>query len=184
MTATIGSRAFTDLDKRRFVRLVAKGKGRPEAAEKVGFAWSTIRKHLKEDPTFAEAVADAESELNEVVEGVLLELVLDKNLGAIQYWLNNRDPARWRDAKTVKTELTGAGGGPIMLVQANVIALREVLNDPTTREAAIGMVRSIDIAPRATLAPGQDGNTAALPSRVIREYGPTNAGPDASPLPE
>lgn len=183
MTAT-ASRAFGPNDKRRFLRLLAQGQPRPAAAERVGFAWSTVRRHMKEDPDFGTAVLDAEAEITDMIEGKLVKLALGENLGAIQYWLNNRRPERWRDAKTVKTELTGAGGGPIMLVQANVIALREVLSAPETRSAALGMVRSIDVASRAALPSGEDGDPFAFSGRVGSEYRPPDGRAEASPLSE
>lgn len=185
MTMTATGRAFSERDKGRYVRLIAKGVDKVAAAEKIGFAYSTVKRHLKDDESFASMVEDARDEVTDRVEAKLQTLALEKeNLGAITYWLENTRPDRWRNTKTIKTELSGPGGGPIQLVQATTIALREVLSDPSTRAAAIGMVRSIEVASRPALPVGQDGVTAALLGGVGSSRRSVDDGAEAPRLSE
>jgi len=123
--------------------LIKNRNGRQHAAEALGFTWATVRRHLKEDGEFAQRVDEAENLLIEQIEGVLIDEALDGNLGAIKMFLHNRAGHRWRDEQVIRKELSGPNGGPIQLVQANVLALREVLTEGTIREAALEMVREL-----------------------------------------
>jgi hypothetical protein len=181
---TATGRAFTSRDKGRFVRLVARGVSKPAAAEKVGFRWATVRKHLKEDPAFAEMVADAEDELVDKVAAVPVQKALDGNLAAAIFVLTNKRPHEWRDAKVIRQEHSGPGGGPIQIVQATVIALKEVLTDESTRAAALDLVDAIDVAGRPALTVGEDGDAAALSGRVGGRAGADAAGAKAPSVPE
>lgn len=72
---------------------------RGRAAEAVGLARSTIARALRADPEFIAAVDLAEIEACEPVEDVLYQLAMKGNIVAIQIWLYNRNPDRWRDQR-------------------------------------------------------------------------------------
>jgi hypothetical protein len=102
-----------------------------------------VKRHLEEDVAFAHALADAQDRSTAVIEDVLYEEAKAGNLGAVKMWLHNRAPNRWRDEQVLRKEITGANGGPITIVQANVAALREVLTNDDTRVGALGLVRAL-----------------------------------------
>lgn len=175
---------FGAAEKRRVVRMVADGKPLAVAAEKVGFSLATVRKHEAMDELFREALAEANAILDSNVAGVLYERAMDGNMTAIQMWLFNRDPENWRDMKTVRTELTGAGGGPIAIAAIVAGSLKEVLSDNGTRDAALGLVRSLPVAERAPRALGADGHTVASHGVVVGGILPAPDSPEASEVPE
>jgi hypothetical protein len=145
-----------------YVALIAKGELPIHAAAKIGFTLATIKNHLKHDESFRERVDLAAGAVLEDVEGVLLSMALDRNLGAIKFYLTNRDSKRWVDSRTINQQISGPDGGPVQVGIAVVAALREVIQqrDPDELE------RTRDIL---------NGLTATRASRAALPYG--DAGP-------
>lgn len=179
-----GHRAFGTAEKRRVVRLVSQGKPLSAAAEQVGFSLATVRRHIAMDPDFANALDEANDVLDDRAEGVLYDRAMDGNMTALQMWLYNRRPERWRDMKTVRQEITGAGGGPIAVAAVVATTLREVLHDGTTRDRALGLVRAVPIADGTPRALGAHGDTIASHGLVIAGLEPAPDSPEASEVPE
>lgn len=73
------------------------------ACQKSGIPRPTVYRWLKNDPTFAEAVEEAESEgrdtVNDMAESVVIKKVREENLHAAKYWLshNNERYRPWRN---------------------------------------------------------------------------------------
>lgn len=63
--------------------------------DKVGVSRPTFYRWKREDPVFAKAAAEAAEEgrkfVSEMSEGQLLNLINDRNLGAIMFWLRHND---------------------------------------------------------------------------------------------
>ena len=57
-----------------------------------GIARDTYYRWLSEDPVFAQAIADAEAELNDDMREVLIHKAGDADLGAVTFYLKNRHP--------------------------------------------------------------------------------------------
>ncbi len=93
------------------------------ACQKSGIPRPTVYRWLKNDPTFAEAVEDAESEgretINDMAESVIIKKIRSENLSAAKYYLshnNNRyqlwrnrysDSATHQEVKMLKEKLKG-----------------------------------------------------------------------------
>lgn len=135
--------AFNQAAKDRYLTLIARGRMPRMAAEDIGFTWGTIRRHLKEDADFAEAMDEAQRRALEPIEEVLYDMALERDLGAIKEVLHNRAPEDWRDARVVQQQITGPGGGPVQIAAVTVDVWREVLTNPELREQAISMAREI-----------------------------------------
>lgn len=136
--------------KAAYVRRIAQGRPPLSAAEDIGFTWPTIRRHLQDDPEFAEACQIAEMRATEPVEETLMDLALEGNIVAIKEVLHNRRPDRWQDRKVVQNQHVGPGGGPIQVVTMEV--LREALTEGDTREAMLELLHTVP-----AIGPGDDG---------------------------
>ena len=134
---------FDERAKAAFLQRIGRGRSPAIAAEEVGFALSTIQRTLKTDPAFRDAFSDKLSLVNGAVEEVLLEKALEGDFQSIKTWLTNRASDRWKDSKTLHTEISGPGGAPVQVVQHSVEALRVVLADPSTRANALDMVQEM-----------------------------------------
>lgn len=132
---------FDALVKKRYVALIDRGRLPRLAAEDVGFAWTTVQRHLKDDPEFREACEEASRRLDEHVEEVLLDKALDGDLGAIRMWFQGRQPGKYVESKQV--QVTGAGGGPIQLASVSTDGLRTMLTSPESRADMLELVREI-----------------------------------------
>ncbi|MBU1672133.1 MAG: hypothetical protein KKF41_08555 [Actinobacteria bacterium] len=108
----VRTRAFDAEAKARYVASIRRGARKGLAAQSIGYARSTVNKHLDIDPAFKEAVETAgmeywEERLGEV-ESALLERAKAGNVTACIFWLCNRAPDYWRDVK--KVEIAGMVG--------------------------------------------------------------------------
>lgn len=146
---------FDALVKKRYVALLDRGRLPRLAAEDVGFAWSTVQKHLKEDREFALACHDASMRLDEHVEEVLLDKALDGDLGAIRMWFQGRQPGKYVESKQV--QVTGAGGGPIQIAAVSTQQLRTMLTDPAQRGDMLELVKEIPAVPIEATGTEADG---------------------------
>lgn len=137
---------FDEQAKRRYIAVIKKRPGRQLAAAEIGVTWGTVKKHLKEDQAFLNAVEEAEMLMLEQVESVLIDMALDENLGAIKEVLHNLRGDRWKDQQVLRHEHTGAGGGPIQIAQAHTLALVGVLTNPDVREQALELAAGMPTA--------------------------------------
>ena len=133
--------AFSEQHKRRYVNLIERGRMPRNAAEDIGFTWSTIQSHLRSDPEFRQACEEASQRVDEHVEETLLDMALEGNLGAISKWLGARNPQKYGDVRQV--QVTGAGGGPIQIATDSTDGLRQMLTSPDSRTQMLQLVREI-----------------------------------------
>lgn len=133
--------AFSQQHKRRYIALIDRGRMPRLAAEDIGFSWSTIQRHLRDDPDFRQACEEASLRLDEHVEEVLLDKALDGDMGAIKMWFQGRQPGKYQESRQV--QVTGPGGGPIQLATASTEGLRTMLTSPESRTAMLELVREI-----------------------------------------
>jgi hypothetical protein len=83
-----------------FLDKLRAGLRRGAAAEAVGVHRSTVCDAMRDDPGFAAAVSEAELDACEPVEDALFKAAtLDRNVTAIQVYLYNRRPDRWKDMR-------------------------------------------------------------------------------------
>lgn len=95
-------------DREMFLLRIAEGVPPENAAYEVKWTPAKLRRYLA-DPEFAELVAEASDLADGTVEAALFRLATkERNLGAIQMWLYNRRPDRWKDVRRieVKNDLT------------------------------------------------------------------------------
>lgn len=92
---------FSTLKRAAYLDLLRQGNRRGAAAEAVGVHRDTIRNTMIADPEFAAAVDAAEMDANEVVEDALFLQAKKGNTTAIQVWLYNRNPSRWKDQRNL-----------------------------------------------------------------------------------
>lgn len=149
-------RPFDALVKKRYVALLDRGRLPRLAAEDVGFAWSTVQKHLKEDREFATACHDASMRLDEHVESVVLDLALDGNLAAAKMWFQGRQPGKYVEAQ--RPGQGGVGGGQaIQIAVVSTDALRQMLTGEQ-RGDMLELVKEIPaIAPIETTGTEAEG---------------------------
>ena len=85
----------------QFVELVAQGVAPINAGIEVNWSPHMTKKKLK-DPEFADIVAGALDRANASVEEALYRRALAGNVSAMQMWLFNREPDRWRDVRRIE----------------------------------------------------------------------------------
>lgn len=95
-----------DRQMRRFLELVADGTGPLNAGLEVGWSPSKTRR-LMRDREFAEMVEIAEDQTIESVEKDLVNAAHRGNVRAIQFYLLNRAPERWKDVRHLEVKQTG-----------------------------------------------------------------------------
>jgi hypothetical protein len=118
ITAPTNPYKFDIERQKRYVDHIRQGIGRCVAARLVGVSRSTVYNLLRSDPTFREAVHDAEQEVHDSVENALLKAALAGNVTACQVWLYNRRPRRWADRRNASASQGPGTGkvGPVKLV--------------------------------------------------------------------
>lgn len=134
---------FDDLAKRRFIAVIRRRPGRQHAAEQIGMTWRTVKKHLAEDADFAAAVDEAENLMFELIENEVFDQALDGNLAAAKEVLHNFRSHRWKDQQVLRHEISGPGGGPILVAQGLSQGLRDALTTTTSRESMVAMIADI-----------------------------------------
>jgi len=138
-------RPFTDDDREQFLELVAaKGMSIPTAAMAIGFTPTTVKRHLKDEPEFREALSEAEGiALGRVEDVVYEEATKHHQAWAVKMWLTNRaERGRWVDERD---RGSGGGGNPMGSPALIVGAMREVLTDGTTRDFAVAAVMEVPL---------------------------------------
>lgn len=95
---------FNDIVERDlFVELVADGVPEVNAGFEVGWTPAQTKRNLG-DPMFREIVEAAKDRADGTIESALYRLARAGNLGAIQMWLYNRSPDRWKDVKRIEVK--------------------------------------------------------------------------------
>jgi len=93
---------FNDIVERDlFIELVADGVPEVNAGYEVGWTPSQTRRNLG-DPMFREMVEAAKTRADGTIETALFKLARAGNLGAMQMWLYNRTPDRWKDVRRIE----------------------------------------------------------------------------------
>ena len=82
------------------------------AARKLGCSRTTIRRYLAEYPEIAEAIEDANEEVNDIAELKLLDAIKRGEAWAICFRLKTKAKNR---GYVEKAELTGTNGAPIKI---------------------------------------------------------------------
>jgi len=118
---------FDDIVERElFIELVADGCTEINAGLEVGWTPARTRRNLA-DPDFAALVDAARDRADGTIERALFHLAKGRNLGAIQMWLYNRSPERWRDVK--RLEVKNETNVNVALVAATKEAILATLRD-------------------------------------------------------
>src|ERR671913_451964 len=82
------------------------------AARKLGCSRDTIRRYLAEYPEIAEAIEDANEEVNDIAELKLLDAIKRGEAWAICFRLKTKGKKR---GYVEKAELTGTNGAPVKI---------------------------------------------------------------------
>lgn len=101
-----------DTERRKLVYLahLERGQRRTAAMNATNIPYYTLRYWRAHDPEFVEAELRAEESCAEQIEDALFASAMSGNTNAQVYWLNNRAPKRWRDAKSkVEVEVKHTG---------------------------------------------------------------------------
>jgi hypothetical protein len=121
---------FSEAKREQYLTELREGARRGAAAESVGISRETARVWMRDNAAFREQVEQAEMDANELVEDALFQAASSGNVTAIQVWLYNRTPERWRDmrAREAVADAAKAAG----LVTNLVAGLRSELADEDT----------------------------------------------------
>ena len=119
--------------RKQFLKLLEDGSRRMAAAQMVGISYMTVYRQLKSDQEFAEAVDEAEMNVDEQVVDALFDAAVSGNVTACQVWLYNRRPEQWSDRRNQRIEHSGPDGGPIPV--ESQVDISKVLADPVARKA-------------------------------------------------
>ena len=82
-------------------KLASDGWSKRQIAIKIGAGYGTVCTHYENDPKFREAFDSGLAEGIGEAASTLKSMALSGNLGAIVFWLKNRDPDRWRDRQDI-----------------------------------------------------------------------------------
>lgn len=104
---------FTEGKRQAFLDALRRGARRGLAAEAAGVTRQLVCDYIERIPEFAKLVEKAELEANEPIEDALYQAALSGNVVALQVWLYNRMPDRWRDKRQVNAHLLGPDGGSL-----------------------------------------------------------------------
>lgn len=80
-------------------------------ARRVGCDWHTAQKYIDTYPTIKQAYEDECSGVDDLAESTVIKAIRDGDVGAAKWWLEKRR----RDKFSDRLEVTGAGGGPIVV---------------------------------------------------------------------
>lgn len=110
----------------RFLELVRMGTPELNAALEVEWTPAQLRA-LQQDPEFRELISVAKEEADGSIEQILYREAHKGKQWAVQMWLFNRQPDRWRDLKRIeiKTEHTVSIGQALTIKDAALKLLRQ-----------------------------------------------------------
>ena len=93
-------------DREQFLTAVALGTPHLLAGIEVGWLPAKTKQMLR-DPEFAALVRMAEEMADEGIERALYAKAATGNMTAIQLWLYNRRPEKWKDVKRIEMKIDG-----------------------------------------------------------------------------
>lgn len=102
-------RGFTPDKQAEYLAALARGARRGDAAAIAEVTMRTVNEHMKKDPAFAAACAEAEVAACDVIEDALWETARSGHMTAMMFWLQNRAPDRWKDMRRVEKKVTHEG---------------------------------------------------------------------------
>lgn len=110
----------------RFLELVRLGTPELNAALEVGWTPKFLRS-LQQDKEFRDLIAEAQQTADGTIEEILYREAHKGKQWAVQMWLFNRQPDRWKDLKRieVKTEHTVSIGQALTIKDAALMLLRQ-----------------------------------------------------------
>ncbi len=120
----------------RFIELVAMGVSPVNAGIEVNWSPMQTKRKMKE-PEFADIIQGALERANASVEEALYARALAGNVSAMQMWLFNREPDRWRDVKRI--EVRSDHRVSIGMVESTKTAVLELL-----RENGVGAMQALE----------------------------------------
>lgn len=154
-----------------YLSALAQGQRRGVAARAAGVTRDTIVRWRRLDPDFAAAAEEAELDAHEQVEDALYQAAVSGNVTAIQVYLYNRLPDRWRDQRNLN--IAGPGGGPIEHAVRRYDELDDEQLAAAEREAATRLAdegaRAVAEAQRILKHSGQPGPRAGRGRRPVRD---------------
>lgn len=91
--------------KRNLIEMTRDGVPMATAAHQCGVSVNAVKKHMKNDPEFAEAMFEAEEEVIDLVEQSLLQRAISGDVIAAQVVLYNKRDRTWRDRRSSTLEV-------------------------------------------------------------------------------
>lgn len=125
---------FDEKAKAAYLRRIEEGRMPRSAAADIGFSWSTIQRHLRDDQEFATAYDDAVARRIERIEEVVLEQAEDGHFGSQKFVLERLRSDQWGD----KSKMVGSGSSGQSITNVAIVttdALRELLSGEQAAEA-------------------------------------------------
>lgn len=98
---------FNDELREKYLDLLRVGGFPTKSARKLGISPETVKRAMRIDPTFAEAVEIAEEEGSEEIEEVFRESAKSGQPWAVTGWLKKRSARRWSDEKNINVNISG-----------------------------------------------------------------------------
>ena len=137
-------RAFDTEARLRVIQKMRTGGNLTIAAEAAGFSVATVKRHMKEDPAFAQEITDAINYGDGEMQVTLREvLIREENVPGMFRWLESRQAQDFGQKKLVVNQHVGPGGGPIQVAVATTDQLRELLGDPDYRDKMLAVVNDL-----------------------------------------
>lgn len=97
-------RLYNDIVERElFLIAIADGIPEDNAGYEVGWTPAQVKRNMA-DPQFRDMVEAAKTRADGTIEQALFRLAKSGNLGAMQMWLYNRSPERWKDVKRIEVK--------------------------------------------------------------------------------
>lgn len=97
-----GAKKLTAKRRELYLQALREGKRRGAAAREIGMTRQALWWVRQNDAEFGAAAEEAELEANEVIEDALYQAAQAGNVVAVQVWLYNRMPDRWRDQRNLR----------------------------------------------------------------------------------
>ena len=112
-TSTARTGTYRKYSREQIIEALAESMGMiSPAARKLGCSRNTITTYMKEYPEIAEAIEDANEEVNDVAELKLYDAIKRGEAWAVCFRLKTKGKSR---GYIEKAEIGGAGGGPVSI---------------------------------------------------------------------
>lgn len=125
---------FTAAKRELVLAALRDGQRRYQAMQSVGMHGHMISWWIREDPTFAAEVEQAEAEAHEIVENALFESARSGNVAAAIFYLCNRKPDFWKNVQ--RQDVVAAPSGAVAQINNNLTLRIDV---STLQEALIAL---------------------------------------------